>query len=122
MEYEVELFGSTYHLPTYSISIAEKLEKVEEGNRSTIDFKSKCKNMYNICSELLGSDSVTKAIGTLKECDPNMLNIMYLEICATYNEPLDTYNTDGLDDVLNNAQFSKLLDLGKLAEKAKILR
>ena len=104
MEYEVELFGNTYHLPTYSISIAEKLD------------------MYTICSELLGSDSVTEAIGTLKECDPNMLNIMYLEICATYNEPLNTYNTDGLEDVLNDAQFSKLLDLGKLAEKAKILR
>ena len=27
MEYEVELFGNTYHLPTYSISIAEKLDQ-----------------------------------------------------------------------------------------------
>ena len=47
MEYEVELFGNIYTLPKYSISIADKLEKVEEGNRSNIDFKSKCKNMYN---------------------------------------------------------------------------
>lgn len=122
MEYKVELNGNSYDLPKYSVDIAEKLEKVDQGNRSGVDFKTKCKNMYNVCVDLLGADCVFKIMGTLKDCDPNDLNIAYLKICSVYNQPLNEYSTDDLQDLVNNPQFTKLLELGKLAEKAKLLR
>jgi hypothetical protein len=122
MEYKVEFMGNVYNLPKYSLDIADKLEKVNQGNRSNVDFKTKCKNMYNICMDLLDPGTLNDIIGSLKECDPNSLNILYLKICQAYNEPLETYNTDGLQDLMNNPQFTKLLELGKLAEKAKLLK
>ena len=118
MNYEVEYQGETFELPAYNFKIAEKLEVQEKVNAGNDTIKNKCRKMYNLISELIGSDNVKQALGEFEDTDPNAINLLYLNIVRTYNKPLQEYNTEQIED----AQLDKLLQLINALDTASRLK
>lgn len=111
MEYSFIYNGKNYDLPKYNFSIAEKLEKQENINNNSGKFKDKCKSMYELINELIGKESTEELIGKFNDSDPNIINIIYLEIVKAYNQPVADYNADNIDNKLNDSNIGKITDL-----------
>lgn len=122
MKYTLEYKDFLFELPTYNLDIASKLEKCDNTNSDhRVEFKTKVKQMYNFCCDILGKDEITNTIGDFKTCDPNEVNILYLEICNVYNSPLSSFNENSLEDIFNSDYMEKISELVKLAETAKAM-
>lgn len=123
MDYRVLINGNQYDLPNYTLKVAESLESIELLNGGNQRFRDKCKRMYDFVGDCIGKADCEKELGKLDEVDPNELNITYLDIVQSYNQPLNDYNNGKLEDALNsNAVRSitklvdssqKVVDLGK---------
>lgn len=120
MKYFITVSGSTYDLPDYTFAIADKIEVQENMNSGNGKFRDKCKGMYDLICSLIGKDKVENQIGKFTECDPNMVNILYLDIIKAYNKPLSEYNLTENETKFNEAlsaldgeQLDKLSDLMK---------
>lgn len=111
MEYTVIYNGVSYDIPSYSIKISEKLEEIELLNRGNQKFKEKCKKMYDFISEIIGKENSTNILGKFEESDPNVINILYLDIVKSYNKPLEDYTQQGLSEKLSDGQLDKMLEV-----------
>lgn len=132
MRYFVTINNETTDLPDYTFSIADKIEEQERLNSGNGKFRDKCRGMYDLICSLVGKDKVESQIGKFPECDPNMVNIIYLDIIKAYNKPLNDYNIDENQTKFNEAfsavdgeQMRKLTDLVNAMtsmEKIKVVK
>lgn len=113
MEYKINWNGESYDIPNYSLKIADKLEGIELLNRGNQKFRDKCKKMYDFICEMLTKDIVINLLGKFEDSDPNNINILYLEIVKTYNQPLIDYNKSDIEEKLNTDEMSKMSELIK---------
>lgn len=120
-DYRIEYGGNEYELPKYSFLISEKLEKQEEINKGVSNFKSKCKQMYNLIADILGADVTKDIIGEFSSTDPNEINILYLKIVKAYSKPIEDFNEDTISNSLDNLTVDKIIELTKAVEKANSL-
>ena len=120
-DYRIEYGGNEYELPKYSFLISEKLEKQEEINKGVSNFKSKCKQMYNLIADILGADVTKEIIGEFSSTDPNEINILYLKIVKAYSKPIEDFNEDTISNSLDNLTVDKIIELTKAVEKANSL-
>ena len=114
--------GMVIELPKYTFDIAEKIERQEIVNSGTSKFKDKCKSMYTTICSIIGEDKVSDAIGAFNETDPNLINIMYLELIKAYNKPIEEFNQNKLTDSLQNSgveDITKLLNSLQNIDKLK---
>lgn len=118
MRYFVTMNNETVDLPDYTFGIADKIEDQERLNSGNGKFRDKCKGMYDLICSLIGKDKVESQIGKFPDCDPNMVNIIYLDIIKAYNKPLNDYNMDENQTKFNEAfstmdgeQMKRLTDL-----------
>lgn len=114
MEYAIIYDGNSYDLPTYSFSIAEKIEKQESINASNQKFKDKCKAMYELVVDILGKDTVNSILGDFAKADPNVINILYLKIVSSYNKPVTSFNVEDTEKMMDSIPFDKLTDMMEL--------
>ena len=119
MEYTVIYNGQSYDLPNYSIKISDKLEEIEISNKGTVKFKDKCKKMYDFIGEMLTKQTALEILGKFEESDPNMINIIYLEIVKSYNKPLADYNKAEVEEVMNSGDMDRILELTKALPSIK---
>ena len=122
MDYSMTVNGMVIELPKYTFDIAEKIERQEIVNSGTSKFKDKCKSMYATICSIIGDDKVSDAIGTFNETDPNLINIMYLELIKAYNKPIEEFNQNKLTDSLQNSgveDITKLLNSLQNIDKLK---
>lgn len=117
MDYSITIEGKTYSLPKYSMQIAEKIEGQNLLNGGNQKYRDRCRSMYNLCSELLSKESVIELMGEFKDIDPNILNIIYLEIVNQYQTPLNDYQSDQTQDQLKKYDIDKLIEVVKTTEK-----
>lgn len=132
MRYFVTINNETTDLPDYTFSIADKIEEQERLNAGNGKFRDKCRGMYDLICSLVGKDKVESQIGKFPECDPNMVNIIYLDIIKAYNKPLNDYNIDENQTKFSEAfsavdgeQMRKLTDLVNAMtsmEKIKVVK
>ena len=62
------------------------------------------------------------AIGAFNETDPNLINIMYLELIKAYNKPIEEFNQNKITDSLQNSgveDITKLLNSLQNIDKLK---
>lgn len=123
MEYVINRNGEEFAIPKYSMKIATKLETTELlNNKASADFKSKCKSMYDFCSEMLGKDVVISLIGKFDDSDPNEINILYLDIVKAYNKPLEQYQNEVAKEKFESMEIDKMTELfNSLANSDKVL-
>lgn len=100
MTYEINLNGGTIKLPKYSFKIAEKLEEQEKMNAGNSSIIDKCGSMYELFEYIFGKEKVVEILGEFNDCDPNEINILYLDIIDAYNSPLTAKQTNQTDSKL----------------------
>ena len=125
MDYSMTVNGMVIELPKYTFDIAEKIERQEIVNSGTSKFKDKCKSMYSTICSIIGDDKVSETIGAFNETDPNLINIMYLELIKAYNKPIEEFNQNNLTDSLQNSgieDITKLLNSLQNIDKLKGLK
>ena len=125
MDYSMTVNGMVIELPKYTFDIAEKIERQEIVNSGTSKFKDKCKSMYSTICSIIGDDKVSDTIGSFNETDPNLINIMYLELIKAYNKPIEEFNQNNLTDSLQNSgieDITKLLNSLQNIDKLKGLK
>lgn len=114
--YSILFDGKKIELPKYSVELALKIEALDnvEGN-----LKDKLQAMYDFVYELIGEKEV-ELIGAFDEADPNMINILFLQIVSCYNKPLTDYNVKEATKVMDDPQIKKALDnIDKMVEANK---
>ena len=125
MDYSMTVNGMVIELPKYTFDIAEKIERQEVVNSGTSKFKDKCKSMYVTICSIIGDDKVSETIGAFNETDPNLINIMYLELIKAYNKPIEEFNQNNITDSLQNSgieDITKLLNSLQNIDKLKGLK
>ena len=125
MDYSMTVNGMVIELPKYTFEIAEKIERQEIVNSGTSKFKDKCKSMYTTICNIIGDEKVSETIGAFNETDPNLINIMYLELIKAYNKPIEEFNQNNLTDSLQNSgieDITKLLNSLQNIDKLKGLK
>ena len=67
-------------------------------------------------------NNIEELIGKFEDCDPNEINILYLQILKTYNEPLENYKDSDVYARLDNFQIEKLTSLVDALDKASKMK
>lgn len=110
--YSIVFNGTEVNLPNYSFATASKIEEIEiSNNNAGKKFKDKCNLMYKFESELIGKQQLSELIGDFNDCDPNDINLLYLKIVASYQQPIADYNSEATESKMNDANLSKLLEV-----------
>ena len=122
MDYILNFKGEEVELPKYSFTISNKLEKQEDMNAGNASYQDKCKGMYNVVADIIRKDKIKDLIGTFLQCDPNEINILYLKVLETYNTPLNDFNMQRTNEMIDNANIESLKELLVTAEKAAKLK
>ena len=81
--------------------------------------------MYATICSIIGDEKVSETIGAFNETDPNLINIMYLELIKAYNKPIEEFNQNNLTDSLQNSgieDITKLLNSLQNIDKLKGLK
>ena len=124
MNYQINVNGSTYALPTYNIKIMQMLDEQEKKNNdASVDILDKLKSLYNTCESLI--PNLSAIIGTFASLDPNELNLVYLNIIQAYSEPVNSHNNDEaktkIQDALSSIEGAdKMVELIEKLEKLNL--
>ena len=124
MNYQINVNGSTYALPTYNIKIMQMLdEKKKKNNDASVDILDKLKSLYNTCESLI--PNLSAIIGSFDSLDPNELNLVYLNIIQAYSEPVNSHNNDEAKNKIQDALSSiegadKMVELIEKLEKLNL--
>ena len=124
MNYQINVNGSTYALPTYNIKIMQMLDEQEKKNNdSSVDILDKLKSLYNTCESLI--PNLSAIIGSFDSLDPNELNLVYLNIIQAYSEPVNSHNNDEaktkIQDALSSIEGAdKMVELIEKLEKLNL--
>lgn len=122
MTYTANFEGNIIDLPDYSFNIADKLERQESVNSGNGKLKDKCKSMYDLITDLIGTELTTTLLGKFNESDPNRINILYLSIINAYNKPLQDFSESSVDEKINLEQIDKIVNLVTALEKAQNIK
>ena len=122
MTYTANFEGNIIELPDYTFNIADKLERQESVNSGNSKLKDKCKSMYDLITDLIGTELITTLLGKYNESDPNRINILYLSIINAYNKPLQDFSESSVDDKINKEQIDKIVSLVSALEKAQNIK
>lgn len=124
MNYQINVNGSTYSLPTYNIKIMQMLDEQEKKNNdASVDILDKLKSLYNTCESLI--PNLSAIIGSFDSLDPNELNLVYLNIIQAYSEPVNSHNNDEaktkIQDALSSIEGAdKMIELMEKLEKLNL--
>ena len=121
MEYKVMFKGEMVELPQYSLEIAEKIEKTEQNKLSTNGIREQLKMMYDCLASIIGKTEVKSVLGEFAKSDPNDINILYLEMIKSFNEPYDTYQSAAIDEKLDMDSVEKMTKLLDAVGKSNIM-
>ena len=119
MNYEItNNAGDIISLPAYTIKLAESIETVASFvDNPNNKFRDKIKKMYNFLETIIPKENIEEDIGSLNECDPNNVNLMFLKVVDAYNSPIAEFNTDKISDKLDTIQIDKVVNLIESADK-----
>ena len=90
----------------------------ESGGHTVLKFQ----NHTHVVADIVGKDKIKDLIGTFLQCDPNEINILYLKVLETYNTPLNDFNMQRTNEMIDNANIESLKELLVTAEKAAKLK
>lgn len=112
--YKILFENKTIELPEYSVAIAQKIEALDEVEGS---IAVKLQAMYDFIQDIIGAEKTEEALKPFSDADPNLINILFLQIVSKYNEPLEEYRMkeatklmDNATKVMNKPEMIKSLD------------
>ena len=118
MEYTIIEDGKSYDLPKHSVKISNEMESIEKFKANAKSVKDQLKKMYDFCYEMLGDENAGELLGDFEDSDPNMINIVYLDIVEAYRKPIEDYEREKQSEKLNSYDIKKYLEMFKAVSEA----
>lgn len=98
--------GETYELPKYTFKVADLIGK---SNCSTL--KETIRKRIDTISELLGPDFVAREIGTINDCDINVVSNIFEGIKEIYTTASEKTVIDLINKRMDDLEIDKLASL-----------
>ena len=109
--YKITFDGKQVELPTYTVSLAKKIEELDKVDG---DIEFKLNAMYGFIVEVIGEEKTEELIGEFELSDPNLINILFLDILQEYNRPYDERQiedaTKEIVSVFDNPRVKKAVE------------
>lgn len=118
MEYTIIEDGKSYDLPKHSVKISNEMESIEKFKANAKSVKDQLKKMYGFCCEMLGDESAGELLGDFEDSDPNMINIVYLDIVEAYRKPIEDYEREKQSETLSRYDLKKYIEIFNAFSKA----
>lgn len=117
MKYTINEDGKIYELPKFSVKISEDMERVE--NLDSKSIREKLKKRYDFCFKILGKENTEEIIGTFLDADPNIINMVYMDIATAYNSPLQKFEAEKQSEIIDNLNIQQYEELLRFVDRAK---
>ena len=88
--YKITFEGQSIDLPNYTLEISRKIESLNKVDEEE-SIEVKLQAMYSFIDDILGTEKTVKVLGEYEECDPNLINILFLSIIDEYDRPRKEY-------------------------------
>lgn len=120
MEYRANLVnGEMIDLPAYNLTIADKLEATDSILSDIQPFRKKIKAVYDCISSIIGKEKTKELLGDFTSIDPNEVQLTYLAIVDSYNDPINSGQVENLNRKLEEANIDKITKLLDASTKVK---
>lgn len=115
MDYSIYLGNKNLTLKENSFKIKSLFAKCDE----MVEDEMKCyQAKYNLILESLGKEQTDEIIGTnWKDCDPNIIDLAFLNIFNEYNRPVMEKKQEEIQNSLNSLSLDKLQTLINVVKK-----
>ena len=118
MEYTIIEDGKSYDLPKHSVKISNEMESIEKFKANAKSVKDQLKKMYDFCREMLGDENAGELLGDFEDSDPNVINIVYLDIVEAYRKPIEDYEREKQSETLSRYDLKKYIEIFNAFSKA----
>ena len=114
--------AQSYDLPGKTLKVVEKIEDVLKNDaRKDLTIREKYKRLHAFVVDILGKEAARDFLGTdkLDEMDLSVLTITVKKIMDAYDEPLDNYNRQKVQQTIDDIPLDKVADLIKATDSIK---
>lgn len=121
-EYALRINNREYELPKKTISVQERIDKIDDENeKKLISKRKKYENMFAFVKDMVGEDAAkeifeTDDLSRIDDIDLCTITISYLGIVDAYSKAVRDYQLDGSESVINNEVLGKVISLAKSVE------
>lgn len=118
-EYTLKIHNREYELPKKTISVQERIDKIDDENeKKTLSKRKKYENMFAFVKDMVGEDAAkeifeTEDLNSIDNLDLCTITISYLGIVDAYSKAIRDYQMDGSKSVIDNEVLGKIISLAK---------
>ena len=121
-EYALKIHNREYALPKKTISVQERIDKLDDDNdKKLLPKRKKYENMFAFVKDMVGEDAAkeifeTDDLSRIDDVDLCTITISYLGIVDAYSKAIRDYQMDGSESAINNEVLGKVISLAKSVE------
>lgn len=121
-EYALKIYNREYELPKKTISVQERIDKIDDDNeKKLLPKRKKYENMFAFVKDMVGEDAAkeifeTDDLSRIDDIDLCTITISYLGIVDAYSKAIRDYQMDGSESAINNEVLGKVISLAKSVE------
>ncbi|MST73466.1 hypothetical protein FYJ75_00270 [Roseburia sp. MUC/MUC-530-WT-4D] len=121
-EYALKIHNREYELPKKTISVQERIDKIDDDNeKKLLPKRKKYENMFAFVKDMVGEDAAkeifeTDDLSRIDDIDLCTITISYLGIVDAYSKAIRDYQMDGSESAINNEVLGKVISLAKSVE------
>lgn len=121
-EYALKIHNREYALPKKTISVQERIDKIDDDNdKKLLPKRKKYENMFAFVKDMVGEDAAkeifeTDDLSRIDDIDLCTITISYLGIVDAYSKAIRDYQMDGSESAINNEVLGKVISLAKSVE------
>ena len=116
-EYALRINNREYELPKKTISVQERIDKIDDENeKKLISKRKKYENMFAFVKDMVGEEAAkeifeTDDLSRIDNIDLCTITISYLGIVDAYSKAIRDYQMDG--STIDNEMLGKVISLAK---------
>lgn len=116
-EYTLKIHNREYELPKKTISVQEKIDKIDIDNeKKALPKRKKYENMFAFVKDMVGEEAAkeifeTDDLSRIDDIDLCTITISYLGIVDAYSKAIRDYQMDG--STIDNEMLGKVISLAK---------
>ncbi|MGF0064257.1 hypothetical protein ACQRCQ_03150 [Lachnospiraceae bacterium SGI.085] len=121
-EYALKIHNREYALPKKTISVQERIDKIDDDNeKKLLPKRKKYENMFAFVKDMVGEDAAkeifeTDDLSRIDDIDLCTITISYLGIVDAYSKAIRDYQMDDSESAINNEVLGKVISLAKSVE------
>ena len=118
-EYALNIHNREYELPKKTISVQERIDKIDDDNeKKLLSKRKKYENMFAFIKDMVGEDAAkeifeTDDLSRIDDIDLCTITIAYLGIVDAYSKAVRDYQMEGTTTAIDNEVLGKVISLAK---------